>query len=145
MPAEDSNRLWFLWWPNGDFSQNIGYRMLVHLFGQDGIRRQAVQILHFKSVQNYAADTILHSFYVYDCLASVASESQAAVLYYDLRAICARGGFQLRKWISNSRSVLVAIPEEERAKEVILTMTYFLLKEHWAHSGVSNPMHLSSR
>ena len=52
-----------------------------------------------------------------DCLVSVPSESEVIALYHDLRAICNRGGFQLKKWISNSRNVLAAIPEE-RAVDV---------------------------
>lgn len=60
----------------------------------------------------------MYSFYVDDCLASVASEQEAISLYKDLKNICAKGGFHLTKWISNSRGVLASIPEEERAKEV---------------------------
>lgn len=63
-------------------------------------------------------NTILHSFYVDDCLASVATEEEAVSLYHDLRAICYKGGFLLTKWISNSRNVLAAIPEDQRAKEM---------------------------
>lgn len=34
VPADNSDLLRFLWWPTGDFSQNIEeYRKLVHLFG----------------------------------------------------------------------------------------------------------------
>lgn len=62
--------------------------------------------------------TQFHSFFVDDCLASVASEFKAVALYHDLRAICAGGGFQLKKWVSNSWSVLAVIPEEEKAKDV---------------------------
>ncbi|KAL2077938.1 hypothetical protein ACEWY4_025623 [Coilia grayii] len=61
---------------------------------------------------------VMDSFYVDDCLASVASEEEAISLYKDLGAICAKGGFYLTKWVSNSRSVLAIIPEQERAKEV---------------------------
>ncbi len=34
----------------------------------------------------------------------------------DLTAVCSKGGFQLSKWISNSRKVLSSIPEEHRSK-----------------------------
>lgn len=34
VPNEDRDLLWFLWWPDGDYSQNmVEYRMTVHLFG----------------------------------------------------------------------------------------------------------------
>ena len=65
-----------------------------------------------------AVDTVLHNFYVDDCLKSVNSEEDAVLLYHTLRAVCGKGGFRLTKWVSNSRSVLLAIPEEERATEV---------------------------
>ena len=125
VPAKDSNLLRFLWWPGGDFSQPLEeYRMLVHLFGATSspscanfaLRRCAED--NKDSFSPQIVDTIMNNFYVDDCLASVPSESQAVALYRDLRAICARGGFQLKKWISNSRKVLAAIPEGERAKEV---------------------------
>lgn len=53
----------------------------------------------------------MNCFYVDDCLVSVASEPQAIALYNGLRAICARGGFQLNKWASNSQKVIDEIPE----------------------------------
>lgn len=36
----------------------------------------------------------------------------------DLVALCGRGGFTLEKWISNSRVVLQAISEDQRAKDL---------------------------
>lgn len=60
-----------------------------------------------------AVNTISNNF-VDDCLASAAPEDDARALYNELRSICSKGGFLLNKWISNSRHVLAAIPEEER-------------------------------
>ncbi len=40
------------------------------------------------------------------------------LLCHNLKAICEKGGFSLIKWISNSRVMLAAIPEKEKAKEV---------------------------
>lgn len=39
-------------------------------------------------------------------------------MYHTLQAVWKKGAFRLTKWISNSRAVLSAIPEEERANEV---------------------------
>ncbi|KAK2886197.1 hypothetical protein Q8A73_020143, partial [Channa argus] len=39
-------------------------------------------------------------------------------LYSDLKALCLSGGFNLTKWASNSREVLAAIAEADRAIEV---------------------------
>ncbi len=98
--------------------------MVVHLFGATSspscanfaLWRCAKDNKELLSQQVF--ETIMHSFYVDDLVASVASEREAICLYEDLRKICAKGGFNLTKWISNSRCVLAAIPEEERAKEV---------------------------
>lgn len=61
---------------------------------------------------------LLHCFYVDDCLVSTASEDEAVALYHDLVSICAKGGFKLRKWMSNRRAVMVQIPEDQRAKGI---------------------------
>ncbi|XP_043958763.1 uncharacterized protein LOC122823332 [Gambusia affinis] len=125
VPEEDADLLRFLWWPGGDFNQSMQeYRMGVHLFGATSSPSCANYALRKCAEDNKAdfsqqvIDTILYSFYVDDCLVSIDTEEEAISLYSDLRLICAKGGFHLTKWISNSRSVLAAIPEEERAKEV---------------------------
>ena len=125
---EATDLLRFLWWPSGDLSQSMeAYRMVVHLFRATSSPSCANYALRKCAEDNKAhfsqqvIDTILHSFYVDDCLASVASEGEAISLYADLGSICAKGGFRLTKCNvtkSNSRSVLAVIPEEERAKEV---------------------------
>ncbi|KAK7877121.1 hypothetical protein WMY93_032173 [Mugilogobius chulae] len=125
VPAEDRDLLRFLWWPEGDCDQElVEYRMVAHLFGATSSPSCASFALrkcaednrdHFSPV---AVNTLLHNFYVDDCLVSVASESEAVSLCQELSALCARGGFKLTKWVSNHRSVLAAIPHEERAKEV---------------------------
>lgn len=48
----------------------------------------------------------------------MASEEKVVFLYQDLVTICAKGRFQLTKWISNRRDVLVTIPESYRAKDM---------------------------
>ena len=63
-------------------------------------------------------NTIRQNFYVDDCLKAVNSADQALFLYQQLSELCAKGGFHLNKWISNDRTVLAAIPEQDRAKEV---------------------------
>lgn len=69
------------------------------------------------------------------CLASVPYEFEAIALYHDLWAICARGGFQLKKWISNSQNVLAAIPKEERAVDVKEDGSEPWLISYWEHFG----------
>ncbi|XDV45657.1 hypothetical protein PO909_013717 [Leuciscus waleckii] len=45
-------------------------------------------------------------------------KEDAVTLAKDLRTLCASGGFTLTKWMSNSRKVLMTIPEVHRASEV---------------------------
>lgn len=125
VPEEDTDLLRFLWWPEGDLSQDIAeFKMVVHLFGATSspscanfaLRRTAEEN-HCKSSPE-AVDTVLKNFYVDDCLKSVANETQAVALCEDLTAMCAGGGFHLTKWTSNSPALLASVPACERAKEV---------------------------
>ncbi|XP_025763461.1 uncharacterized protein LOC112847046 isoform X2 [Oreochromis niloticus] len=125
VPDEDSDLLRFLWWTSGDITQKmVEYKMVVHIFGATSSPSCASFALRKCAEDNrdpansQAVDTVLHNFYVDDCLKAVSSEEEAIQLYHTLRAVCQRGGFRLTKWISNSRAVLSAIPEEERASEV---------------------------
>ncbi len=110
--AEDTDFLRFLWWQDGDLNQEpVDYRMNVHLFGAMsspscacyGLRRTTETI---KLTFGKGKDTIHTNFYMDDCLKSVASEEEAILMIKDLMAICLTGGFQLTKWVSNSRAVL---------------------------------------
>lgn len=125
VPDEDSDLLRFVWWPDGDFNQELtDFRMTVHLFGATSSPSCANFALRKCAEDNKpyfnqdVVDKVLHCFYVDDCLVSVASEEKAISLCYDLISICAKGGFKLTKWISNREKVIAAIPEEHRAKEV---------------------------
>ncbi|KAL4009499.1 hypothetical protein ACER0C_003351 [Sarotherodon galilaeus] len=120
VPDEDSDLLRFLWWTSGDITQKmVEYKMVVHIFGATSSPSCASFALRKCAEDNrdpansQAVDTVLHNFYVDDCLKAVSSEEEAIQLYHTLRAVCQRGGFRLTKWISNSRAVLSAIPEEE--------------------------------
>lgn len=125
VPDEDSDLLRFLWWPEGDLTQNIAeYRMTVHLFGATSSPSCANFALRKTAEDNKdkttseAVETLLNNFYVDDCLRSLPNEAQAVSLTKDLTDLCSNGGFRLTKWISNNRNVLASIPEKERAKEV---------------------------
>ena len=122
---EDFDFLRFLWWPNGDIKQKlVEYRMVVHLFGAVS-SPSCVTFALIKTAEDnqdrYPAEiinTIKTNFYVDDCLKSVDTEDQAMSLYDNLTEVCAKAGFKLTKWVSNCRTVLSLIPEEEKAKEV---------------------------
>lgn len=53
-----------------------------------------------------------------DCLTSVATEQKGIALMHELREVYASGGFNLTKWIFNSRTVLASISEQSKAKTV---------------------------
>ena len=125
VPAEDTDMLRFLWWPQGDLNQEpTEHRMLVHLFGATSSPSCASYALRKCAEDNEgvfsseATNAIRRNFYVDDCLKSVGTEEQAVTLIQDLRALCATGGFKLAKWASNSRNVLASVHEDDRAKEV---------------------------
>lgn len=51
-------------------------------------------------------------------LRSVKDKKSAIKLGKDVKGICAKGGFNLTKFICNDRDVLKSIPEDQRSKEV---------------------------
>lgn len=75
--------------------------MVAHLFGATFFPSCASFALRKCAEDNQelfspkVVDTILHNFYVDHCLVSVGSEEGAVLLYQELRALCAKGGFQL--------------------------------------------------
>jgi hypothetical protein len=115
----------FLWWPGNDFLQEpVEYRMKVHLFGavsSPSCCSFAIQKTAEDNKDYFDAETIqtvMRNFYVDDCLKSVKNDLVAITLVQQLRQLMAKGGFPLTKWLSNSRRVLEAIPESERAATV---------------------------
>ncbi len=124
VPRSDVNLLRFLWWPEGDIEQNPkDHRMLVHLFGavsspscaSFALRRTAEDNSHMRP---QVSETVIQNFYVDDCLVSVPTVQEAVQLRSDLVDLYNMGGFQLTKWVSNSRTVLSSIEEEQRGKDI---------------------------
>ena len=121
----DCDALRFLWWPDGDLStQPEEYQMRVHLFGGASSPSCANFALKRTAEDNkgdfdlQTIETVERNFYVDDCLKSVENEVEAINLAKQLRTLLARGGFNLTKWISNSRKVLESLPQSERAAQV---------------------------
>ncbi|XP_016531066.1 uncharacterized protein LOC107837133 [Poecilia formosa] len=46
------------------------------------------------------------------------TKEDAVHMVKSLTDLCSKGGFKLSKWVSNSRTVLMSVPEERRAKEI---------------------------
>ncbi|XP_072021165.1 uncharacterized protein [Amphiura filiformis] len=122
---KDRDLLRFLWWQEGDIERPVEeYRMCVHPFGatsSPAIANFALRRTAEAASSQYSQeviDTMLHNFYVDDCLRSVPTESEAVSLVKDLQEVCRSGGFRLTKWLSNSREVLKTVPPAERAKDI---------------------------
>ncbi|XP_031548598.1 uncharacterized protein LOC116286277 [Actinia tenebrosa] len=116
----DRNALRFLWWPNGDLQgEPEEYNMNVHLFGATSSPSVCSYALHKAaedSREEYSVqtiETINNSFYVDDCLKSVANVNEAISLVKELTSLLAKRGFRLTKWVSNEREVLSAVPSME--------------------------------
>ena len=60
-------------------------------------------------------DTVLRHFYGDNMLRALKNEEIAIRVANDLMSLLARGGFKLTKFMSNSPTVLEAIPNDERA------------------------------
>lgn len=65
-----------------------------------------------------AAEVVRSDFYIDDVLTGAATETEAIRLRKQLQNLLARGGFTIRKWCSNSASVLADVPEEDRERLV---------------------------
>ena len=95
--------------------------MGVHLFGavsspscaNFALRKAADDNL--QQFDSEAINTVKRNFYVDDCLKSVPGEEEAIRLTDDLRKLLGKGGFNLTKWVSNSRRVMESLPASERA------------------------------
>ena len=122
VPHKDSDVLRFLWWPGNDLeNQPEEYKMGVHLFGAVSSPSCANFALRKAADDNSqlfdseAINTVKRNFYVDDCLKSVPGEEEAIRLTDDLRRLLEKGGFNLTKWVSNSRKVIGSLPVSERA------------------------------
>ena len=122
---EDRDFLRFLWWPDGDITQDLKeYRMTVHLFGAVSSPSCASYALR-KTADDSRSEfldgvvqSVKQNFYVDDCLKSSATEEEAIQMIGGLTALCQKGSFILEKWISTSRVVLQAIKVDQRAKDL---------------------------
>ncbi len=121
--GEHLDFLRFLWWPEGNLDQKLEqYQMTVHLFGAVSSPSCACYALRKTAHDNQTmfpaevADTVTKNFYVDDLLKSLSSKEDAALMVKNLTTMCRLGGFNLTKWISTSREVLLGIPEEHRSK-----------------------------
>ncbi|XP_069105811.1 uncharacterized protein [Argopecten irradians] len=124
VPPQDRDVLRFLWWQNGDLTQEpTVYRMTVHPFGGVWSPSCTNFALRHTAEANAASfdpetvHTVLNNFYVDDCLKSVDGEERAIKLVRELIHITSLGGFRLTKWVSNNDAVMETVPLGERVSE----------------------------
>ncbi|GFW98255.1 integrase catalytic domain-containing protein [Trichonephila clavipes] len=65
-----------------------------------------------------ASFATLHHFYVDDLLSGAATEKEAVELVWQLKEMMKKGGFNLRKWQSNSEIVIKEVAENKDLKRV---------------------------
>ena len=121
MKEEDRDFLRFLWWEDGNFDKEPQvYRMTVHLFGatsSPGCVNMALKTtadMYEEECGSPAAEFVRNDFYVDDGLKSVASVEEAQQLVDSTIQLCAKGGFRLHKFTSNSKGVLHHLSNKDR-------------------------------
>ena len=70
-----------------------------------------------------AKEHVLSSFYVDNLLAGANTPEEAINFQQELRKLLQKGGFDLRKWRSNSNTVLDSIPTELQEKLTTKSLT----------------------
>ena len=121
---EDRDYLRFLWFRNNNPTEKVAdYRMTVHLFGNTsspaiatyGLRRTADET---ETEFGSAARNFVHNdFYVDDGLTSQPTEEKAITLVKNTQML-ATAQLHLHKIVPNSRTVMEAVPKEDRGKTI---------------------------
>ena len=122
---EHRDFLRFLWFKdNNPLEEVVEYRMLVHLFrnvsspaiATYGMRRTAED--GEEEFGSAAKEFVYNDFYVDDGLTSRPTDQETIELLKNTQAILASARLRLHKAVSNSVSVMEALPVEDRGKNV---------------------------
>lgn len=106
-------------WRNSPHEKLREYKLMTVTYGTSSAPYLAIRTLHQlardeKEAHPEAAKIILNDFYVDDVATGADNEDQAKFLYQQLKQTLQNGGFNLRKWSSNSTELLRMIPECDR-------------------------------
>ena len=119
----DRDTLRFLWRNDVQTEEEPDvYQMQVHIFGAKDSPSCATYALRKTALDNkgkFSNECIqntLRNFYVNDLLASVKTEQEAIILAQEMMEMMKCGGFNLSKFISNSKKVMKALPKSALAK-----------------------------
>ena len=123
VPEKQRSFLRFVWWNEGNLDSEItDHEMCVHLFGavsslsssNYALRKAAGE--NSSCYRNDAAAAIMKNFYVDDLPKSVEDEEYARDLIRIIQKMYSANGCNLTKFISNSKLVLMGIPETTEKK-----------------------------
>ncbi|XP_065091279.1 uncharacterized protein LOC135712250 [Ochlerotatus camptorhynchus] len=96
---------------------------------------QVKQLAHDKGSQfPRAKAALLNDFYIDDFIGGADSESEAILLRQELEQLMPKGGFRLRKWVSNAKSALAGLTADELGTQSSLSFDQELVKTlgiHW--------------
>jgi hypothetical protein len=110
---EDQNLLRFLWWTDGnmenepDESAPACANFALTCTADDNESEYGVTV----------AETLRKNFYVNDVLKST-PEDEAIDLSKKVKEVCAKGGFNLTKFVGNTERIINQTPQEHRAENV---------------------------
>ena len=121
VPDDQQTFLKFLWWSTDDIDDEPqDFMMCAHVFGGTSSASCSNYALRRTAIDNKevygtdAATTLLRNFYMDELLKSVKDVQSAKQLVQNVINICKSGGFNLTKFMSNSKELLAIIPEEKR-------------------------------
>ena len=121
--VKDSHRsfLRFFWWEEANLENDpVEFQMNVHVFGATSSASCSSYALKKTAIDNRqnfsssAFETIHNDFYVDDMLKSEGGDDKMISLVSEVKQLCLAGGFNLTKFISNSKKVLASIDEKDR-------------------------------
>lgn len=125
LPKGDQDWMRFLWWDEANVEQEpTTYKMLVHPFGATSSPFCANYALKSAitdddgNLSDCSKKIARHCIYVDDCIASVRDIETAKRVIRELGEAAQKGGFKLKKWLSNQREALVDLPPKDLAKDV---------------------------
>lgn len=148
---EDQRYQLILWRENPDQPLNV-YKLTTVTYGMNSSPYLALKTLTQLAEDDghdfpKAAEVLKKNTYVDDCITGASTEEQALKLQQQLIALLKRGGFELRKWSSNSKLLLESLPKDHLESPVFLQAAeqphYSILGLHWSPSSDSFSYHFS--
>ena len=120
----EDRRLFQILWRDGETGRNPDeYKFSRVVFGKNSVSFEGQFIVQenarrHKTEFPLPAKTVLQSTYMDDSLDSVEEDKKEVELYHQLNALWAKAGMHTRKWVSNSATVMAAIPEDDQTTKV---------------------------